>query len=65
LRSREMQTACALMDRHLGAVEERALLNGDRSSPPDIGDVLGRYAKNPQAEPIPKPLRKSPRRSAK
>lgn len=65
LRSRDAQAACALMDQHLGAVEERALLNSIRSSPPELGDVLGRYAAAPKAEPISKPRRKPPRRMAK
>lgn len=66
LRGRDAQAACALMDQHLGAVEERALLNSVRSSPPELGDVLGRYAAAPnKAEPISKPRRKPPRRLAK
>jgi DNA-binding GntR family transcriptional regulator len=65
LRGRDAQAVCALMDQHLGAVEERALLNGERSSPPDLGEVLGRYAKNSGTAPILKPPRKPPRRLSK
>lgn len=64
LRNRDTQAACTLMDEHLGAVEERALLNSERTSPPQLGDVLGRYASDSRTEPIPKSRRKPVRRIA-
>ncbi|WP_375411322.1 GntR family transcriptional regulator [uncultured Bradyrhizobium sp.] len=44
LRGRNADAAVAVMDRHLGAVERRALLDQGRDSHFDLGTVLSRYA---------------------
>jgi DNA-binding GntR family transcriptional regulator len=44
LRGRDVDTAIAVMEHHLGSVEHRALLDQDRENPFDLGAVLSRYA---------------------
>jgi DNA-binding GntR family transcriptional regulator len=62
LRRGDAAAASALMDRHLGAVEERALIE-DRPESLDVGDVLKRYAaglESPRgATPLAPPRRKT------
>jgi DNA-binding GntR family transcriptional regulator len=43
LRAGDHATAAVLMDHHVGAVEERALIQ-DEARAPDLGDILARYA---------------------
>jgi hypothetical protein len=43
LRRRNGDAAIAGMGHHLGSVEHRALLNQDRDSQFDLGEVLSRY----------------------
>jgi DNA-binding GntR family transcriptional regulator len=49
LRGRDADAAIAEMERHLGAVEQRALLDQGRDTPFDLGLVLSRYAENVDA----------------
>jgi DNA-binding GntR family transcriptional regulator len=44
LRGRNADAAIVVMDRHLGSVEDRALLDQGRGSQFDLGAVLSRYA---------------------
>jgi DNA-binding GntR family transcriptional regulator len=44
LRAGNLEAAVAVMDRHLGSVEQRALLDKDRDADFDLGAVLTRYA---------------------
>ena len=44
LRARNAEAAVTVMDRHLGAVEHRALLDQGRDAQFDLGAVLSRYA---------------------
>lgn len=44
LRKRDAETAVALMDAHVGSVEERALLPKDDAPPMSLKSVLARYA---------------------
>jgi DNA-binding GntR family transcriptional regulator len=49
LRGRDADAAVAVMERHLGAVEHRALLHQGRDTQFDLGKVLSRYAENVDA----------------
>jgi DNA-binding GntR family transcriptional regulator len=49
LRGGDADAAIAVMERHLGAVEQRALLDQGRDTPFDLGMVLSRYAENVDA----------------
>jgi DNA-binding GntR family transcriptional regulator len=49
LRGRDAGAAIAVMECHLGAVEQRALLDQGRDTPFDLGMVLSRYAENVDA----------------
>jgi DNA-binding GntR family transcriptional regulator len=44
LRTGDAESAIRIMDRHLGSVEQRALLDGDSRSEFDLGAVLSRYS---------------------
>jgi DNA-binding GntR family transcriptional regulator len=44
LRAGDAATAIKIMDHHLGAVEQRALLDQGRDAAFDLGAVLSRYA---------------------
>jgi DNA-binding GntR family transcriptional regulator len=44
LRAGDVDAAVAVMDRHLGSVEQRALLDKGRDADFDLGGVLARYA---------------------
>jgi DNA-binding GntR family transcriptional regulator len=44
LRGRNADAAIAVMDHHLGSVEQRALIDQDRDGQFDLGAVLSRYA---------------------
>jgi DNA-binding GntR family transcriptional regulator len=44
LRSGDAAEAIHLMNHHIGAVEQRALLGGEEEAPPALGDILSRYA---------------------
>jgi DNA-binding GntR family transcriptional regulator len=45
LRAGDSEKAVAIMDRHVGSVEKRALIL-ERPEAPDIGEVLARYSEN-------------------
>jgi DNA-binding GntR family transcriptional regulator len=49
LRKRDAVLAVRLMDHHIGAVEERALLASAPDAAPDLGAVLTRYAESIEA----------------
>jgi DNA-binding GntR family transcriptional regulator len=61
LRQGDGAAAAALMDRHVGAVEGRALI-GERDAAPDLGAVLSRYANDIERSAGGTPL--APRRKA-
>ena len=64
LRGRNADAAIAIMDHHLGSVEHRALLDGDRATQFDLGAVLSRYAEDSDAGNSPKVAR-LPKRKAR
>jgi DNA-binding GntR family transcriptional regulator len=45
LRAGDSEKAVAIMDRHVGSVEKRALIQ-ERPEAPDIGEVLSRYSES-------------------
>jgi DNA-binding GntR family transcriptional regulator len=64
LRGRNADAAIAVMDRHLGSVEDRALLDQGRGSQFDLGAVLSRYAEAADAG-NPAKVARLPRRKAR
>ena len=50
LRAGDVDAAIAVMDRHLGSVEQRALLDKGRDTDFDLGGVLARYAEAVEAQ---------------
>ena len=44
IRAGDADKAVAIMDRHMGTVESRAITGDDQDNSPELGDVLARYA---------------------
>jgi hypothetical protein len=51
LRARDAAAAIAVMDHHLGAVEQRAMLDQGRDGQFDLGAVLSRYVEDNASSP--------------
>jgi len=64
LRARDADAACALMEQHLGSVEQRALPEHGGQKPVDLGDVLSGYAEAASAGNASK-ITRLPRRKAR
>jgi DNA-binding GntR family transcriptional regulator len=62
LRGRNADAAIAVMDHHLGSVENRALLDQGRDAQFDLGAVLSRYVQ--AADTNPAKVARLPRRKA-
>lgn len=63
LRARDADAAVGVMDRHLGSVEHRALLDQDRDARFDLGAVLARYVEAVDAGNPPQVARLSKRKT--
>src|ERR1700709_1455422 len=64
LRGRNADAAIAVMDRHLGSVEDRALLDQGRDGQFDLGAALSRYVEATDAG-APSKVARLPRRKAR
>jgi hypothetical protein len=65
LRARDATAAIAVMDHHLGAVEQRALLDQVRDGQFDLGTVLSRYVEDNASSPEVTRLPKRKKRASK
>jgi DNA-binding GntR family transcriptional regulator len=61
LRKGDVERAVALMDHHVGAVEQRALI-GEKPEEPELGDVLSRYIARQEAPSGATPIASARRR---
>jgi len=64
LRGRNADAAIAVMDRHLGSVEHRALLDQGRDAQFDLGAVLSRYTETMESG-NPSKVARLPKRKAR
>jgi len=64
LRGRNADAAIAVMDHHLGSVENRALLEQGRDAAFDLGAVLSRYAEAKDSGTLTK-VERLPKRKAR